>query len=215
MTDTYKFFTQTTKKYLPGILLFSAALSFLTYAIVEKSGPTYEVYYSYLISIKERDKTEDYRFDGYYAINSTDLFASTLAAWSQTPEIIVKAHHEAGVKLPGHRPAQLTKIVNTDKTGPQIIQVTIKHKNLDSAEKLAQGLKKAVEQNIAKYHREGNPDLTFSVTTTEPWTGQTSLSAATITIGVFVFAVLLGMNAILLLESMKNSKSKKDDETLC
>lgn len=215
MTDTYTFITQTTKKYFPGVLLLGFALSFLVFVVIEKTGPTYEVHYSYLVSIKERDRTEDYRFDGYYAINSTDLFASTLAAWSQTPEIIVKAHNEAGMELPNRNPAQLTKTVTTNKTGPQIIQVTIKHKNQNSAEKLAQGHKKAVEQNIAKYHQEGNPDIRFSVVATEPWTGQTSLSVSTITIGVFVFSILIGMNAVFLLESMKNSQPKRNDRTLC
>lgn len=187
---------------LPGVLLVAAGAAVVAWFIVHRMGPTYTVHYSYLVSLSEREETEDFRFDGYYALSATDLFTATLASWVGAPEVVVAAYEEAGVAT-SQDPRDVARAVTAEKKAPQLVAVTVRHKDQAVAEKLAQGLQVVMESNIEQYHGQGIPELTFRVVATNPWLGISRLSAPVIVSATFVFVLLMGVNAVLLVESVK------------
>jgi capsular polysaccharide biosynthesis protein len=190
---------------LPILLLISLLLTVIVYGVARRMGPTYEVHYSYLISLSTREQPKEYTFDGYYALQATDLFTATLAQWATTPEVVVAAYQDAQIKLPTINPKGLAHAVSAEKTAPQLVELTVRSSKKAEAEKLARGLMTAVQHNIDIYHEQGIPALTFRVVTTSPWTGMTQLNLTVIVVATFIISLLLGINAVVLVESFNTS----------
>ena len=203
--NEYYHYWQVMKRTFPKVVMLSVALAVLAYVITARTGPTYSVHYSYIVSMSEREEGNDFRYDGYYALSATDLFTATLTAWTKTPEVAVRAYEISGVEMRSNDPQALVKLVSAEKTGPQIIEIVIKHKKKEIAEKLTEGLQAAMLENIEKYHNEGIPAVKYKVVTTEAWTGEKSLAVGVVTMGTFIFALLLGINGVLLVESFKRA----------
>ena len=129
MVDNYLQYWLAVKREIWKVLLISVAVSLLAYAIAVRVGPSHQAHFSYLVSLSEREEGADYRFDGYYAISATDLFASTLAAWARAPEVIAEVYDRAEVEWEGDDPRQLVKSITADKTAPQLVEITVRHSN--------------------------------------------------------------------------------------
>jgi len=191
------------KKSLWRIILLSLALALVALAVVNRVGPTYQVHFSYLISLSEREMAQEFRFDGFYALQATDLFAATLSEWVQTPEVIVDAYRESGLVLPDRDPKWLTRVVRAEKAAPQLVTVVISHSDAEAAMLLSDGLRRVMERNVARYHDEGIPAVTFRVVATEPWSGVQERSGGVISGATFVFSFLFLINGVLLWESLR------------
>jgi hypothetical protein len=171
--------------------------------VARREGTTHEVYFSYIISLREREAGAAYHFDGYYALQATDLFAATFARWLGAPETIVAAHSRAGLPLPGADARQLSDSVRAERTAPQLVQVTVRGRTSQEARGLAQGLRDVMVRYVDDYHDQGIPALRFSATATNEWTGVRQISLPVIAISTFVFSLLLGVNAVLFWESVR------------
>lgn len=187
------------------ILLFSAAAALLAGLIVEGVGETYQVHYSYWVSLSGREEADDFRFDGFYAIQATELFAETLAAWLTAPETIVRAHEAAGLAVMDLNPRGLAERVSAVKKAPQMVEVTVKGKDQKKTEELAAGLRTITMDKIGQYPQDGIPGLRYNAQASNPWTGTVSLSRPIVTGAVFIFVCLLGINLVLLKASWKKS----------
>lgn len=203
MLDTFSYYWLSVQRALPRLLLFSVAVTFVVWLVVSSVGPTHQVHFSYLVSLSEREAASEFRFDGFYALSATDLFSATLAQWTTTPEVVVAAYDRAGLALPSHDPRVLTRAISATKSAPQLVEVTVKHKDSAAAEQLAQGLRQVMERNIEQYHDQGIPAARFRVVATQPWLGTTTLSVPIITLATFLFVFLLAVNGVLLIESIK------------
>lgn len=203
----YRLYWEGLWRRIPWMLCVSFGLAIVAYIVVRQMGPTYRVQFSYLVSLSAREPAEEFRFDGYYAIQATDLFAATVAQWAKTPEVIVAAYTRAGLEVPTDDPRQLAKFVETGKTAPQLIQVTVSEQDEERARRLAQGLRDTVADNVAHYHDEGIPALQFRVVATEPWVGVTRPALPLIVVATFVFSFFALVNGWLLLASLRRAEA--------
>ena len=189
------------------ILVISFLAAILAYVIVQNIKPVHEVHFSYLVSLSERESLQAFRFDGFYALQATDLFAATLAKWVQTPEVIVAAYAKAELEVMTDDPRQLTKQVRSEKTAPQLVEISVLGESKEEAQRLAEGLRLVMEENVRAYHEQGVPAASFSVMATDPWTGTRKFSPSIITLATFLFTFFIGLNIVLLLESLRISNN--------
>lgn len=201
----FKYYWRVAQSKLPLALLVSVAAAVIAFVIVRQVGPGYQVHWSYLVSLQERDTVNEYRFDGYYALAATDLFAATLAKWTATPETIVAAYEAAGLELPDVDPRGVTRQVQAVKSAPQLVEVTVRHSERETAERLAAGMREVMAENVERYHNQGVPAVAFAAVPTEPWTGTTRLAAPVIVTATFLFTFFIVLNGILLIESLKRT----------
>lgn len=188
---------------LPILLLISALAGIGAFFITKSLPPTYEVHFSYTISLSQREAEGEFRFDGFYALQATELFARTVAGWSRSPELIMRAHELAGLASPPVSLREVRKLVRAEQVAPQLVEVSVQHTKKEDAEKLARGLVAAVQQNVEIYEEEGIPALSFRVVATNSWTSTSTISVGVITISVFFLTFFLGANAVLLRTSIK------------
>lgn len=188
---------------LPVLLIISFAAAVLAYGLISQQDPNYQAHFSYLVSLSEREPAGEYRFDGYYALQATDLFAATLARWIQTPETIISAYRAALLTPPSVKPRDLTSFIRAEKTAPQLVQVTVTGKNEEDVLALTVGLQQVMAGNVESYHKQGIPAVTFRVVSTQPWVGINKLSAPVIVSAVFAFTFFMSINVQLLILAAK------------
>lgn len=191
------------QKQLPKVVLFSVVVALIAWGVAARVKPMHEVHFSYLVSLSQRDNVNEYRFDGFYALQATDLFAATLAKWAAAPEVVVEAYQEAGLEIPSEDPRTLTRAIRAEKVAPQLVAVTVRGSSREVAEALAAGLQDVIKENVAAYHAQGVPAVQFRVVATQPWTGVTRILVPIVVVATFVAAVLLAVNAVLLVQSFK------------
>jgi len=182
------------RRQLPLLVLIGAMAGFLALVIAGRMSGNYKVYFSYLISLSEQQTTDDYKFDGYYVLQATELFGETLAAWVRTPEVLVAAHERGGLVLASEDPRHLGGLVEARQEAPQLVTVVVQGKSRDRAEKLARGLQDEMEERVRQYQ--------FEVVPTATWTGKNQIAAPVVAGTVFVFVFLLGINFVLLREAL-------------
>ena len=207
MSDYY-YYVRAIKEAGWGLVLISLAVTVLVYVWVDRLEPDYQVHFSYLISLSERDKADDFRFDGYYALSATDLFAATMVSWIKTPEVIAAAFEKANLSIPSEDPRALARAVSSSKSGPQLIEITVRHKNKEEAKRLAEGLQAVMSENVIKYHEEGIPAINFRIMATEPWVGVNRAAVQVIVTSTFVLVLFVGLNIILLRASLAAGAQK-------
>lgn len=198
------------KRKLPIILLASVMAATVALVGAKQVKPSYETHFSYVVSLSEREAAPEYRFDGYYALQATDLFSATLARWLLAPETVVAAYTEAGLPLPSDDPRQIERAVIAEKTSAQLVAVTVQGPTSDTAERLARGLQEAMGKNIETYHDQGVPAARFTAVATAPWTGVTRLSVPVVVGATFGFTFLIFLNAVLFIESLKKTDADRD-----
>ncbi len=201
--NNFKEYWQVMRQALPILVVISLAAAVLAYAVAANMAPQYRAHYSYLISLASREERADYRFDGYYAIQATDLFAATLAGWIRSPETIVAAFNRSDLAVPTQNPRDLTRIVKSEKTAPQLVQVTITGTTPQEVEALTGALKQVMEDNVRQYHEQGTPALEFRVMATKPWASVSRVAVPVITAATFVLVFFIALNVLLLIESVK------------
>lgn len=188
---------------MPVLLLVSLLAALIAYGICQRLGPTYEAHFSYLVSLSQRESASDFRFDGYYAISATDLFAGTLASWTQAPEVIVQAFAQAQLPLPGEDARALSKIVQAQKAAPQLVQVIVRSRQKVDAQKIAEALQRVMSKNVEQYHEQGIPAVQFRVVASVPWIGVSRPATTIVVVAAFMIVFLISLNSLLLIESFK------------
>lgn len=189
----------------PLIIVAAVVLGCSAYLVARSFGTTYEAHYSYVVSLSARDNSPDFRFDGYYALQATDVFAATLAGWAQTPEVIVAAVEQAGLLAIPQDARTLQRLVQAEKTAPQLVQVTVRGNSAANAERLTNALQTVMQKNIDGYYQQGIPAVQFRVVLSRVWLGQSQLQAGVIAISIFIITLFLGMNGIIFFTALKHS----------
>ena len=198
----YDHYIDALRRAAPMIALVCVVATLLAYGVAARTGTSYSLHYSYSISLAEREQAGEYTFDGYYALQATDLFASTLARWLTAPEIIAAAYERA--ELPPIADVRgLARRVRAEKTAPQLVQVTVIGQDPEQVQRLTRGLQDEIAATVVRYHDEGVPTLRFNVVTTDEWIGERPVAVGLISIATFIVVLLLAINVVLLRASFR------------
>lgn len=187
------------------IIVVALLAGLVGYGITARSQPRFEVHFSYIVSLAEREQAPEYRFDGYYALQATDLFTTTLAGWIAAPEVGVAAYREAGLVAPAD-PRTLARVISASKAAPQLVQVTVRGDSEADATSLAAGLRGVMTANVEKYHEQGTPEVAFRVVATDPWTGVVTPMAMLIAAATAVFVLVAGINVVVFSAAVRVEK---------
>lgn len=183
--------------WLPVLLLVSVLAGLLVAGATARFGSGWAVYFSYIVSLKEREtalpgarQDATYRYDGYYALQTVELFSKTLAEWIVAPETVAHAHQAAD--LP--EPTGLLKAIAAEAAAPQLVRVTVRAANKAQAEQLAAGLQAVIRPSIP---------TNFTFITTEPWVTSAGLNKNFVGIATGILIFFVGLNLLVLRESLR------------
>lgn len=184
---------------VPWLLALSVLLALLAAGTVSRFGDSWTVHFSYVVSLKEREATAAYRFDGYYALQAIELFTKTLAEWVVAPEMVAQAHRAAG--LP--EPTGVLKVIEAEAAAPQLVRVTVRAPERAQAEQLAVGVQTAMAAALQRNGPAGVPEVPFNVVATEPWARASGFNKKIVSLATGVLVFFVGLNLVVLRESLR------------
>jgi capsular polysaccharide biosynthesis protein len=187
-----------------GLISMFAALMAL--GVVQRMGSVYEVNFSYLVSLSEREENAtEYRYDGYYTFQVTTMFAETLARWITVPELMAEAYETAGLTVPDNS-RTLRQAVRAEKVAPQLVVVAVRNKSKERAEALTKGVNETVSAYVNRYNQQSVPGPSFTVMPTVSRVSEEKIAKEIVAAAVFIFCWLIGINILFLREAIKRSE---------
>ena len=188
------------------ILALSILVSVIGYGITKKIPGMYEVHFSSMVSMDQKDVTPGFTYDGYYGLSAIDLFSTTLARIADSPETVVAAYKKANIELPTQDAISLVRTIDSEKAAPQLVRITVKNASKQHAERLAAGLLFELQRAVEQY----NANLlssTFHVTFTPSWTSQNLINPIPIAASLFMLVFVGGNMIVVFREAIKRGSS--------
>lgn len=165
------------------------------------------MYFSYMISMDQKDVTPGFRYDGYYALSAADLFSTTLASIASSPETIVAAYQKANMKLPTEDGIRLVRIVRAEKAAPQLVRIIVRDASKQNAEQLTLALREVISAAIDEYNAKGLSSIVFHGVPTEPWTSRNLVDPLPVAASFFMLIFLGGNMIVLFQEAIRRGES--------
>ena len=138
-------------------------------AIIAAGGVTYLKPVEYDTSIAfsinriNKQETEDYQFDGYYAIQASDLFSQTVMSWMMTPSVLLEIYEKAGIDPQITSTENFTSRFKAKKYSPQNVVIRYRERDEQTAQKIADAIIAIVEEKAAAAVQTSDKKAFFEV----------------------------------------------------
>lgn len=140
----------------------------LTLAFSGLKGVSYENDMLLLISRSGTQNTADYKYDGYYAVQASDIFADNVSQWlasaSVASEIYIRAKEESEMKTLKN----FSKVFKADKLSSQYVRVRYQTKNKETAISLAHAITDVLQKKADLLSASSAEQIGFKVIYSDP-----------------------------------------------
>lgn len=124
---------------------------------------------SFAVNRVNKEETVDYQYDGYYALQASDLFSETVVSWLQTPSVLVEIYERAGLTNASNASIRsLTSRFKTKKAAAQNIVVSYSSPTSEEASKLATAMTETITDHTATANRTAQDKALFEVQAARP-----------------------------------------------
>ncbi|MFH1225996.1 MAG: hypothetical protein V1684_01760, partial [bacterium] len=128
----------------------------------------YDTSISFTINRTAKQKTTDYQYDGYYAIQASNLFAQTIMSWLMTPSFLLEIYQQAEVEPNIDYLDKFANRFQTKKFSPQNVAVRFKERDEETAKKISQALISTIEAKAKDSNKTSEGDSLFAVIGSQP-----------------------------------------------
>ncbi len=156
------------KRQIKLIIVITFVVTLTAFLVTLIIPVSYKTSVSFLISRADRQKTEDYQFDGYYTIQASELFANTVVGWCKTPSITSEVYKKAGFSASEVDIKDLSKKFKAKKTSSQIVEVQFIQKNEQEANNLVYALINTLEEQTNIIYQKKDQDISFEIIASSP-----------------------------------------------
>jgi len=123
---------------------------------------------SFAINRINREATPDYQYDGYYALQASDLFSQTVVSWFSTPSVLRDVYQQANVDPEIQSLSSLSSRFKVKKYSAQNIVVRVTERTDDRVRKIAAGVKDVMEEKAAQLNQDHSGKSLFSIVGSDP-----------------------------------------------
>lgn len=180
-----------------GIVL--ALIGALTGGLIAAFTPVkYESSLSFTVNQINKQETTAYQYDGYYAIQASDLFSETIVSWFQTPSFLLEVYNRANLDPQIDSIDSFTARFKMKKYSAQNLVLEFTAPDKDQAEKLSQAIISHVEERSGALNQNADLKALFEVKGSAPVIVKKEMTIATgalyglvagIAVGIFVIAL--------------------------
>jgi capsular polysaccharide biosynthesis protein len=129
---------------------------------------TYDTSISFSINRINRQETAEYQYDGYYAIQASDLFSQTVMSWFMTPSVLLEIYDQAQIDPQIQSLTDLTSRFKTKKYSPQNIVVKYSERDQETATKIAAAIVTVIEKKSTDANQTSDQKALFDVQGAKP-----------------------------------------------
>ncbi|MFA5030002.1 MAG: hypothetical protein WC495_00215 [Patescibacteria group bacterium] len=150
-----------------GIIL--ALIGAITGGLIATFTPVkYESSLSFTVNQINKQATTTYQYDGYYAIQASDLFSETIVSWFQTPSFLLEVYNRAGIDPQINSIDSFTARFKMKKYSAQNLVLEFTAPDREQAEKLSEAIIAHVEERSGVLNQNADLKALFEVKGSAP-----------------------------------------------
>ena len=115
-----------------------------------------------------REETGDYQYDGFYAIQASNLFAETIVSWLETPAVVKEIYEQSGKKDAVLSLSDFAGAFKAKKLSSQNITVKFSSKTEEEAKMLASSLVSVVAKKSQASLETSKKEAVFEIKSADP-----------------------------------------------
>lgn len=151
------------------LILAIVAVATVTTGLAASQQPTRQVVSgSFAINRINQQSSNDYQYDGYYALQAADLFAQTVVSWFATPSVLREVYKVAELDPEITSVNSLPSRFRVKKYSAQNIVVRFSEKDGPRAAAVAQAMRTVVEAKAANLNQTADGRALFEIVGTDP-----------------------------------------------
>ncbi len=198
------------KKYR-WIIVVIAVVAMVAAAVWSYVKPVeYDVSIAFSINRINKQETADYQYDGYYAIQASDLFSQTVMSWMMTPSVLLEMYELAGIDPQITTTENFTSRFKVKKFSSQNIAVRFSERDEDTAQKIAAAITQIVEGKASAAIQTSDNKAFFEVIGAKPLIVETKPMVLLNMIIGLVGGLLIATSTVYAVEYLRNDKRATD-----
>jgi len=167
------------------------AVSAFAFSVVQPIK--YETSLSLSITKNKTQKTNDFKYDGYYAFRTSEIIADSVEQWLKSPEAVNAIYQKAEVDLEFKNIKSYTKKIIAKKMSPQFVEVKFKSNTREEAEKISAATVEIINAKIEKLKKVSEQEISFFISSENPVIVEDRPNAVLNLIIGFISGLFLGM----------------------
>ncbi len=171
---------------------------------------SYATSIAFTVNRINKQTTTEYQFDGYYALQASDLFSDTVLSWFLTPSVIVQIYERANVDPKVEDLTKLTARFSIKKYSSQNLVLRFSTPTSEEAEALSQSIIGTVEERSAELNQTADRKALFEVIGEKPVTakqGKQQLLATIVGLFFGAFAAVATIGALAAVRTRRDGSS--------
>ncbi|MBU4141322.1 hypothetical protein KKE99_00400 [Patescibacteria group bacterium] len=121
-----------------------------------------------LISRSGTQNTADYKYDGYYAVQASDIFADNASQWLASASIASEIYIRAKAESELRSLKDFSKIFKADKLSSQYVRVRYRSKDKETAIDLAHAITDVLQEKADLLSRSSIEQISFKIIYSDP-----------------------------------------------
>ena len=176
----------------PLIIIFTLLVTIGAFLFAYNQPILYDTSISFTINRTAKQQTADYQYDGYYAMQASNLLANTIMSWLMTPSVLLEIYQQAGIKPQIKSIDQFSNQFKVKKFSAQNVVVRFKERNQETAEKIAHGVITVVQNKAQELNKTSKGESLFTVVGSLPVIVPFKASVALVTLIGLICGLLVG-----------------------
>jgi len=121
-----------------------------------------------LISRKGTQATDNYKYDGYYAVQASDIFSDNISQWLASASVASEIYSRANMKADFTDFKQFSKIFKATKLSSQYVDVRYSAKDEQSAKVIARAIVDVLQEKTDSLSKSSNEEISFNIIYNDP-----------------------------------------------
>lgn len=121
-----------------------------------------------LISRKGAQATDNYKYDGYYAVQASDIFSDNISQWLASASIASEIYSRAKIESGFVDFKRFSKIFKAKKLSSQYVEVRYETKDEQSAATIARAIVDVLQEKTDSLSKSSNEEISFNIIYNDP-----------------------------------------------
>ena len=128
----------------------------------------YETSLSLSVMKDKTQTTDDFKYDGYYALQASEIIAASIEQWLESPEVVNAIYQKAEINQDFKNIKSYTKRFTARKMSTQYVEVKFESKTRKEAEKISVAVVEIINAKAEKLKKSSEQEVSFSVSSGNP-----------------------------------------------
>lgn len=158
------------------------------------------------IAREGKQETQDYKYDGFYSLQASELFADTVVSWFLSPEIVNSIYDGAGIDLGDKTLRELSRVFDAEKMASQNVLIKFTASNSNEASQVVDSMKTILSERTQILNKANSEDAKFTVIIKDPITVSHKVKIWVVTLISIVVSFFVSLFIAFLFEYIEKAK---------